>query len=121
VSNADVTYHLAAREVWEAQNGAADYVPEAYARDGFIHCTDGADEVIAVGNRYYRDDARAFVVLVIDKERLRAPWRYDDEARVYPHVYGALNRDAVVGVREIERTGDGAFRSIGVARAGAGR
>jgi len=98
--------------VWASQPAAADYVPEAFDADGFIHCTDGAANLIATANRYYRDDARDYVVLVIVRARIRADVRYEDVARVYPHIYGPLNRDAIERVAPVTRARDGAFVSF---------
>ena len=102
-------YHLVPREEYEAGDPAADYVPTAFADDGFIHLTDGADELTAVGNRYYRSDPRPYVALRVDLARVRAPVCYEDPRRVYPHVYGPLNRDAIVAVVDLPRLPDGTF------------
>src|SRR6266536_1112136 len=93
------TYHLVPREEYERGDPAVEYLPSAYEADGFIHLTDGADELAATGNRHYRADPRPFLVLVIDLARVRAPVRYEDPRRVYPHIYGPLNRDASVAAR----------------------
>jgi uncharacterized protein (DUF952 family) len=105
------SYHLIPREAYERADPAADYLPSAFPADGFIHLTDGADELAVTGNRYYRADPRPFVVLVIDLARVRAPVRYEDPRRVYPHIYGPLNRDAIVAVRDVPRAPDGTFLS----------
>ena len=112
MTDANVTYHLVAAPYWQNCHPEQPYVPEAFADDCFIHCTNGSDELIAVANRYYAGDTRPFLALMIDKARLTSPWRYDDEARVYPHVYGPLNREAIAGVREVERLPDGRFTGL---------
>lgn len=104
------TLHLVPEAVWTAHDPATPYVPAAYAADGFIHCTDGDDEMVAVANRFYRDDPRAFLLLTVDLDRSGSPWRFDDDARVYPHVYGPIDPASVVEVRRIERSADGTFR-----------
>ena len=105
------TYHLTPEEVWSAQE-AGDYRPEAFDADGFVHCTDGEVNLLAVANTFYQGDKRPHVVLVIDPDRLTAPVRYEDPGRVYPHVYGPINRDAVVEVRRAVRLADGSFVGI---------
>ena len=102
-------YHLVPRVEYERQDPAVEYRPDAFAADGFIHLTEGADELVAVGNRYYRDDPRPYLALVVDLSRVRAPVHYEDPDRTYPHVYGPLNRDAIVGVRAAPRAPDGSF------------
>jgi uncharacterized protein (DUF952 family) len=103
------TYHLVPREEFERGDPSTDYLPSAYNADGFIHLTDGADELAATGNRHYQADPQPFLVLVIDLARVRAPVRYEDPRRVYPHIYGPLNRDAIVAVLDVPRAPDGTF------------
>ena len=105
--------HLTPRQEWEAQAKDGSYAPEAFAAEGFIHCTDGDEKVVAVGNRYYRGDARPFVCLVIESDRVHAPVRYDDQDHIYPHIYGRLNTGAVVRVRDVRRAQDGTFLGLG--------
>jgi uncharacterized protein (DUF952 family) len=109
----DVTFHLTPVEVWLAQRAGPAYLPEAFEREGFIHCTDGEVRVLDVGNRYYAGDPRPYCVLAIDPRRVSAPIRYEDPERVYPHLHGPLETGAVVLVRPIERGPDGRFLAIG--------
>lgn len=106
------TYHLTPDEVWTAQEDTDAYRPEAYEADGFIHCTDGDVNLLAVANAWYQADARSHVVLVIDPSLVSAPIRYEDPDRIYPHIYGPLNRDAVIEVRRAVRLADGSFVGI---------
>ena len=84
--------------------------PAAYAEDGFVHCTDGDDEMVAVANRFYAADPRPFLLLTLDLERTGSPWRFDDPERRYPHVYGPIDPASVVEVRRMARTDDGPSR-----------
>ena len=52
--------------------------------DGFVHCTDGDEAMVAVANRFYRDDPRPFLLLTLDLERTGSPWRFDDPCRDLP-------------------------------------
>ncbi|MBM3130184.1 MAG: DUF952 domain-containing protein [Chloroflexi bacterium] len=105
----NLTYHLVPQTYFDALDPNTDYVPRDFACEGFIHCTDGADEMARTANRYYKANAEPHYYLYIYKARVRAPIRYDDAARVYPHIYGALNRDAIVAVRAARRATDGTF------------
>lgn len=104
--------HLTPAEVWERQAEADGYLPEAYDADGFVHLTIGEVNLLAVANAFYQNDHRAHVVLVLDLNRLTAPVRFEDEGRSYPHVYGRINRDAVLAVRHAIRLADGSFVGI---------
>lgn len=106
------TFHLTPQEDWTRQANDPTYTPDAYAQDGFVHCTDGEANVLAVGNLFYRGDPRPYVALVLDPARLTADVRYEDEDHRYPHVYGPIDREAVVAVRRVIRAGDGGFVGI---------
>lgn len=104
-----VTFHLLPAATWEGLDREAEYAPESLALEGFIHCTDGAQAVADTANRYFRQRPEPFVVLEIERGRIRAPWRYDDPQRIFTHIYGALNLDAVRRALPMPRTPDGGF------------
>jgi uncharacterized protein (DUF952 family) len=103
------TFHLVPRAEWDAADELAAYLPAAFEHDGFVHCTDGADEVALTANRYFSGFTGDLLVLVLDRSRLAAPVRYDDPAEVYPHIYGPIERDAILEVRVMPRDASGAF------------
>ena len=112
MTNDDRYFHLVPTERWEAQASGPTYLPEAYDSDGFIHLTIGEQHVIEVANRYYTQDPRAYSVLALDRDRITAPVRFDDDSGLYPHIYGPLNVDAVVAVHPVRRQDDGTFIGI---------
>jgi len=112
---AGVTYHLVPATVWAERKDAAEYVPEAYDQDGFIHCTNGLDELVKVANMFYTSDPRPFQALVLDTATIASEVRYDDPNETYPHIYGPLNTDAVIGELAVTRADDGTFLAIGPA------
>lgn len=107
-----VALHLTPVEVWDRQRLDPTYLPEGFDGEGFVHCTDGADRLLVPANALYRRDPRSFVVLEVELDRVQAPVRYDDEARIYPHVYGPIDTAAVVGLRRAERADDGTFTAF---------
>jgi uncharacterized protein (DUF952 family) len=109
---AGVTYHLVPVEEWRASQHEDEYTPHAFEVDGFIHTTNGLDELVAVGNRYYKDDPRDYMVLILDVANIVSPVRYDDPDQVFPHIYGPLNPSAVIGTLVAVRDAGGAFRSF---------
>jgi pimeloyl-ACP methyl ester carboxylesterase/uncharacterized protein (DUF952 family) len=104
-----VTYHLVPAGYFANTDPDAPYAPEWFERDGFIHCTDGLENAIETANRYYKDDARDYLLLVIDKSKVAPGIRYEDPAGIYPHIYGPLNRDAIAGTIRVPRAADGSF------------
>lgn len=103
------TFHLTPSAWWDAADPAAPLGAPSLAGEGFIHCTTGAAEMVATANRHYRDDPRTFVILTIDLDRLTSPWRFDDASGTYPHVYGPIDRAAIVAVAPAPRDPGGAF------------
>ena len=105
------TFHLVPLEYYEAQPTDQPYLPAPMVegRENFIHTTDGTDNLAATGNRFYTADPRPFIVLIIDLAKVEAPVKYEDPNRIFPHIYGPLNRDAIIAVRAVERTPDGKF------------
>ncbi len=105
----DVTFHLVPKKYFDSLDPKRDYAPRDLAREGFIHCTDGAEEMAKVANEFYKPDSEPHYYLYIDKARVRAPIRYHDALEIYPHICGALNRDAIVAVRTARRDANGNF------------
>ena len=103
------TYHLTPAEWWAASDRALPLGAPSLAGEGFIHCTDGATEMVTTANRHYAEDQRAFVVVTIDLERVTSPWTVDDPGRIYPHIHGPIDRGAIVNVVPAPRDDGGVF------------
>jgi uncharacterized protein (DUF952 family) len=106
------TFHLIPHEVWAASDPAAPLTRDSLADEGFIHCTDGADALIATANRHYRDDPRLFIALTVDLDAVTSPWRYDDPGTPYPHIYGPIDRGAIVDQTPVIRAADGTYLTL---------
>ena len=104
-------YHLVPAADWEAEPDAP-FLPAAFAQDGFTHLTHTAGDLLVVANSFYRADLRPYFAVHLALDRLTAPWRYDGDER-FPHLYGPLNRDAVLAVRTTRRGADGTFLAFG--------
>ena len=114
------TYHLVPSATWDQVDRTRPYAAASLADEGFIHCTDGADELIATANRHYRDDPRPFVALTVDLDLVGSPWTVEDERRIYPHVHGPIQAPAIVGVQPVVRDDDGTFLGLGAVVQGPG-
>jgi uncharacterized protein (DUF952 family) len=73
------------------------YEAESLTTEGFIHCS-FTEQLDAVIRRYY-SDADEIVVLEIDPARLSSTLVVEPSTggENYPHIYGPINRDAIVG------------------------
>jgi uncharacterized protein (DUF952 family) len=96
-------YHIVLPNSWEEQKNNESYEHESLRTEGFIHCS-YAGQLDAVLGRYYGGVARV-MILHIDPELLTS--KLVEEAstggEIYPHIYGKINREAIVEISE--RTG----------------
>lgn len=98
--------HICPRAAWE--NGEADYRGDTLDTEGFIHCSTAA-QLEATANRFFAGQ-RDLVILHIDVARLTAEVKWEPGGdEIFPHIYGPLNRDAVVRVEALEPDATGVF------------
>lgn len=92
-------YHIVLPEDWAAFDSEL-YRAESLETEGFVHCS-FAGQLDAVIERYYGDKDR-IVVLEIDPELLMSRMVKEPSTNndIYPHIYGPINRDAIVSVTE---------------------
>jgi uncharacterized protein (DUF952 family) len=89
-------YHIVRPDVWPNFHGN-HYEAESLAAEGFIHCS-FADQLDAVLKRYYSADDEV-IVLEIDPAKLDSKLVVEPSTggEKYPHVYGTINTEAIVG------------------------
>ena len=106
-------FHVCTRAQADAALASGEYRAPSLESEGFIHMSQ-AHQVQGVVDRYYAGQA-GLVLLVVAPERLRAPLRWEppgtlrvaagaklpDAALLFPHLYGPLNTDAVLEVRDL--------------------
>lgn len=96
--------HITERTVWEAARAAGSYEMstrgQTLAEVGFVHCSE-RHQLPGVARMLYEGrDPAELVVLVVDRERVPSPVRYEPPApgadELFPHVYGPLPVSAIV-------------------------
>jgi uncharacterized protein (DUF952 family) len=105
-------FHIATVAEWEAAQRSGSYTTSTLGRtlaeEGFIHASH-ADQWQGVRQAFYGGVTEPLVLLAIDPERLTAPVVEevpDGETRAFPHIYGALNADAVVRAIPLDEHGE---------------
>jgi uncharacterized protein (DUF952 family) len=91
------------RDKWEQAVAEGEFRSDDLATEGFIHCST-PEQLPWVAEKFYKGQA-GLVVLRIDTEKLKSPlvWENPHEKwKVFPHVYGPINTDAVVEVMPLE-------------------
>ena len=103
-----IIYHLTPKADWESARLTQEHRPESLATEGFIHCSQDEAQMLGVANRLFagRNDMLA---LDVDTARLTSPIKYERSrsGRLYPHIYGPLNTEAVLRVRPLLIGADG--------------
>ena len=107
-------YHITTASDWAQAQASGEYTLSTrgltLAEEGFIHCST-AGQVATVANMLYQG-LPDLLVLVIDTDLVRPEIRIEQLAGApepFPHIYGPLNPDAVVGTRRFEPGPDGRF------------
>jgi len=94
-------YHIVMPEIWEKFKNKDFFESETLESEGFIHCS-FREQLESVLQRYYKDVER-ILILEIDSEKLKSKLIAEPSTNneIYPHIYGEINCDAIVGIEEI--------------------
>jgi uncharacterized protein (DUF952 family) len=100
--------HITHRDQWQAALQAEVYYADSLLTEGFIHCST-PEQVVATANRFY-EGQDSLVLLCIAPDRVTAEIKYEPaDGQLFPHIYGALNVDAIVNVVDFPSNSDGSF------------
>ena len=118
--------HLLPAHDWDNLGHLAPVVNASLDDVGFIHCTDDHDVLLRVANAFYTEEPGKFVALLIDTERLLSPCVWEAPAHIratddelvplFPHVYGVIDRQAILGAQDVQRDVSGRFIGFGEMR-----
>jgi uncharacterized protein (DUF952 family) len=89
-------FHIATETDWHEARRRGEYAADSLSSEGFVHCSE-SHQVVRVANMRFRSRVD-LVLLHIDPTRLTADVRYENLEggdELFPHVYGALNLEAV--------------------------
>ncbi len=95
-------YHVTTKTAWNDALQRGFYEAPSLHTEGFIH-NSTKEQVPGVLNRYYKGKTD-LVLLHIEENKLISPLKYELAPSVnemFPHVFGPINLDAVVGVAEV--------------------
>lgn len=94
--------HVAALKDWNDCIDRDSYFPPAFATEHFIHCCTAA-QLDGVLNRYFKN-VSDLLLLVLDESKILSEVRYEvgPNGDRFPHVYGHINKSAVIRIEPIE-------------------
>ncbi|MGI9036527.1 MAG: DUF952 domain-containing protein [Pyrinomonadaceae bacterium] len=93
-------YHIVIPEIWEKFKDENFYEAASLTAEGFIHCS-YPNQLETVLERYYKNEKRV-LILQINPNLLAAKLIAEPSTggEIYPHIYGKINRAAIVEVTE---------------------
>jgi uncharacterized protein (DUF952 family) len=111
--------HIIAHSDWETARHAAELRAPSLETQGFIHFSTAA-QVARVANSVF-PGVTGLALLVVDTTELTAELRYEPPdmpgeqrpptGELFPHLYGAMNTDAVRAVIDFPPDADGTFQA----------
>lgn len=122
-------YHVVMESDFRTHLHDRAYTPPSLDDAGFVHCA-GETSVLPVANDYYAGVSGRLLLLQIDPSKLTCETRYESAAPMagagsshlasaaqFPHVYGPINAEGIVGVGVLGTTAGGyqwprGFRSL---------
>ncbi|WP_150237767.1 cupin domain-containing protein [Nocardiopsis quinghaiensis] len=122
-------YVLHMTELARWRSGDGDLDAESLHTDGFVRAFADENTVLTVANSLYGSVTEPYCVLVVDTARLACEVRWEapspafaarwyddrvevDDSTLFPHIYGPIPREAVVGVRYLRREPPGVFTAV---------
>lgn len=101
-------YHIAQKEDWQKAQKEGIYFVISLEQEGFIHCST-QNQVIATANRFFKGQ-EDLLLIQIDSEKISAEIRYEEaDNQLFPHIYGALDLEAVTQVQPFSSDEKGDF------------
>lgn len=103
--------HITKREQWEQAKEVGIYRSDTLDTEGFIHCST-PQQIVRTANRFFQNQ-KELVLLCIEPEQVQAEIKYEAaDSDLFPHIYGALNIDAVTQVLAFEPGENGKFEIL---------
>lgn len=98
-----IIYHITTEQEWNQANLDGFYEAASLLAEGFIHCST-EQQVNDVLERYFKTKTD-LIKLVIDTDKLVSELKWEMSPSLkeeFPHVYGTINLDAVIGVMAVD-------------------
>lgn len=94
-------YHVISQIEWNENSESEFYAPDSFTSEGFIHFS-YKDQIPGVIERYYKEQT-GLLLLKVDVNKLKSNLLFEKVpgAGSFPHLYGKLNLDSVIGVFQI--------------------
>jgi uncharacterized protein (DUF952 family) len=94
-------YHVTTLAEWEACLAKDSYVPNGFAKVGFVHAC-SLEQLNGVLERYFQGKTK-LLLLEIEETELIPILKYEIATanELFPHIYGRINKSAVKAVKPV--------------------
>ena len=106
-------FHIVPRSEWEKAKKQGSYSPASLKQEGFIHCSK-TDQLLGVANGFYKGQ-KDLIIIRINKEEVSSEIKFEPPIEaplsglLFPHIYGALEINAVEKEIDFPCGSDGNF------------
>lgn len=110
IKKENIILHACTKDEWEKSFVQGSFETLSLKSQGFIHCSE-MDTILRVANSHW-NGRRDLILLVIDASKVKSEVKFEpdpESGTLYPHIYGPLNTDAVIEVKEFLPNQDGVF------------
>ena len=97
-----IIYHITTRDAWNEAKQQGFYEHPSLKAEGFIHCSEEY-QVAGVLQRFFAGQTN-LVKIFIDTDKLSSQYIQEwspSTQDTFPHVYGAINTNAVIHAEDI--------------------
>ncbi|MCL1948626.1 MAG: DUF952 domain-containing protein [Turicibacter sp.] len=105
-----IILHCVSEKVWQTVADKTYYETPSLTSEGFIHCSE-PEHFHKVADYVFKDVKEQLLLLCLDTTLLEPEIRWEDggSGTLYPHLYGALNTNAIIKIFPFLRDENGAF------------
>lgn len=97
-----IILHITSEAAWASALEKGFYDTSSLSDEGFIHCCHN-EQVDGVLERYFEGKTN-LITLEVETDKLTSPFYFEwspSIADTFPHIYGVINLDAVIGVKPV--------------------
>ncbi|MDX2303553.1 MAG: DUF952 domain-containing protein [Microscillaceae bacterium] len=106
----NILFHICTKSDWESAQKEGVYKAKSLESEGFIHCSTPL-QLVDTANLLFKGQGN-LLLLFIDQNKVNAEIKFENTLggeQLFPHIYGALNLDAVDHFQAFEPNSDGYF------------
>ncbi len=110
IKKENIILHACTRDLWDNAQAKGLFIVESLKSQGFIHCSE-TDTILRVANSNW-NGRKDLILLVIDTNKIAPLVKFEpdpESGTLYPHIYGPLNTDAVIEIKEFLPNQSGIF------------